>query len=309
MQELTNVNQQLTDSENECLNWKLEEIEQSIIKSSISMAKSMLEIGKGLKAICDGKKYAEKGYESFKAYMEDAAAHTYPFSYSQARKHIRVYERYGNKLNSLNCAKIEVLDILRDIPEEEFEKISNDGTIENMTRKEAEELKKKLNAANEQLSLITDELKNEQSKTVKLERQLEEANNRPIETIVQEPSKEQIEKLKKEIEKKSSANLKKAEKEAAELKALNEQLGADKAAADDKIQALERQLQSAAKSSDTELIEFKFYFAQIQDNLKKFMNVLSNISDTDKKEKFKGAAINFVKAILSDLDDGGQSDA
>ena len=112
---------------NECMDWSLEKIEQSIVSSSYDMARSMLEIGKALKVIADGKKYSERGYTSFKEYMEDASAHNFPFSYSQACKHIRVYERFGNRLSELNCAKIEVLDVLRDIPEEDFEKLNDSG--------------------------------------------------------------------------------------------------------------------------------------------------------------------------------------
>ena len=60
-------------------------------------------------------------------------------------------------------------------------------------------------------------------------------------------------------------------------------------------------MQSAEKPADSELIEFKFYFAETQDNLKKFLNALDKVSDPEKKEKFKGAAIKFVEAILGDL--------
>lgn len=82
---------------------------------------------------------------------------------------------------------------------------------------------------------------------------------------------------------------------------LEQALGEDKAAADERIKELERKLQSAEKPADSELIEFKFYFAETQDNLKKFLNALGKVSDPEKKEKFKGAAIKFAEAILSDL--------
>lgn len=319
---------------NECMDWSLEKIEQSIVAHSYDMARSMLEIGKALKAIADGKKYTEKGYSSFKEYMEDASAHTFPFSYSQARKHIRVYERFGGRLSELNCAKIEVLDILRDIPEEDFEKLNDSGELNSLSKREAEELKAKLEAANEQICLLTaenDKIAAEKEKitadcnSIKAERdeyydQMKELESRPVETIIKEPSEEQLnaiadkvyketeEKVYKEAEEKlgkAKSAMEEYEKIVNQLQKekneLEQALGEDKAAADERIKELERKLQSAEKPADSELIEFKFYFAETQDNLKKFLNALGKVSDPEKKEKFKGAAIKFVEAILSDL--------
>lgn len=324
----------ISSRHNECLDWGLEQIEQSIVAHSYDMARSMLEIGKALKAIADGKKYTEKGYSSFKEYMEDASAHTFPFSYSQARKHIRVYERFGGRLSELNCAKIEVLDILRDIPEEDFEKLNDSGELNSLSKREAEELKAKLEAANEQISLLTaenDKIVAEKEKitadcnSIKAERdeyydQMKELESRPVETIIKEPSEEQLnaiadkvyketeEKVYKEAEEKlgkAKSAMEEYEKIVNQLQKekneLEQALGEDKAAADERIKELERKLQSAEKPADSELIEFKFYFAETQDNLKKFLNALDKVSDPEKKEKFKRAAIKFVEAILSDL--------
>ena len=46
----------ISSQHNECLDWGLEQIEQSIVAHSYDMARSMLEIGKALKAIADRKK-------------------------------------------------------------------------------------------------------------------------------------------------------------------------------------------------------------------------------------------------------------
>lgn len=196
----------ISSQHNECLDWSLEQIDQSIVAHSYDMARSILEIGKALKAIEDGKKYTEKGYSSFKEYMEDASAHTFEFKYTQARKHIRVYERFGGRLDKLNCAKIEVLDVLRDIPEEDFEKLNDSGELNAMSKREAEELKAKLEAANEQICLLTaenDKIAVEKEKitadcnSFKAERdeyydQMKELESRPVETIIKEPSEEQL---------------------------------------------------------------------------------------------------------------------
>lgn len=309
----------ISSQHNECLDWGLEQIEQSIVAHSYDMARSMLEIGKALKAIADGKKYTEKGYSSFKEYMEDASAHTFPFSYSQARKHIRVYERFGGRLSELNCAKIEVLDILRDIPEEDFEKLNDSGELNAMSKREAEELKAKLEAANEQICLLTaenDKIVAEKERisadcnSIKAERdeyydQMKELEGRPVETIIKEPSEEQLNAIVEEKLAKAKSAMEEYKEIANQLKnekkKLEQALGEDKAAADERIKELERKLQSAEKPADSELIEFKFYFAETQDNLKKFLNALDKVSDPEKKEKFKGAAIKFVEAILGDL--------
>ena len=327
----------MNSQQNECCNWDLEQIEQSIINHSVNMAKSMLEIGKGLKAINDGEKYKEKGYTSFKAYMEDAAAHTFPFSYSQARKHIRVYERYGGLLADLNCAKIEVLDALRDIPNDDLEELSESGELEKMTKREAEELRDKLKAANEQTSLLTAELEEAKKGAEELERaedgykekisdlydKIRELENRPVETVIKDPTEEQISEIKAAAEKEAAKENKKLaaalkdvksrmkELEAehkAEVEKISQSLGADKAAADERIKELERKLQSAEKPADAELIEFKFYFAETQENLKKFMGTLAKIKDSDKKKKFTAAAIAFVTAIKNDLEEGSETE-
>ena len=324
----------ISSQHNECLDWGLEQIEQSIVAHSYDMARSILEIGKALKAIEDGKKYTEKGYSSFKEYMEDASAHTFEFKYTQARKHIRVYERFGGRLDKLNCAKIEVLDVLRDIPEEDFEKLNDSGELNSLSKREAEELKAKLEAANEQICFLTaenDKIAAEKEKitadcnSIKAERdeyydQMKELESRPVETIIKEPSEEQLnaiadkvyketeEKVYKEAEEKlgkAKSAMEEYEKIVNQLQKekneLEQALGEDKAAADERIKELERKLQSAEKPADSELIEFKFYFAETQDNLKKFLNALGKVSDPEKKEKFKGAAIKFVEAILGDL--------
>lgn len=319
---------------NECMDWSLEKIEQSIVSSSYDMARSMLEIGKALKVIADGKKYSERGYTSFKEYMEDASAHNFPFSYSQACKHIRVYERFGNRLSELNCAKIEVLDVLRDIPEEDFEKLNDSGELSILSKREAEKLKAEIKAANEQISLLSAEKDKitADCNSFKAERdeyyeQMKGLESRPVETVIAEPSEELLRSIREEAAKEAEKNMVSAkseyeeaikklkkEKKAAEgrvkeieeahkkeLDDMSASLGADKAATDERIKELERKLQSAEKPADSELIEFKFYFAETQDNLKKFLNALGKVSDPEKKEKFKGAAIKFVEAILGDL--------
>lgn len=280
--------------DNELMDWSLDRIEKAIIDSSVIMARSMLEIGKGLKAICDGNKYAERGYSSFKEYMEDATAHTYPFSYSQARKHIRVYERFGTRLTELSCAKLEVLDILRSIPAEDFEALEDSGVLAGISKREAEELRQRLDAANEQISFL-------ETETAELKKNLKETENKPVEIITQEPSEEQIKKITSDIEKKHREKIKKLEKEKKELARTSSEMQAELSVTNDRVRSLESKLRSAAKTADAELIEFKLYFSETQESLKKLLTSLGNISDPEKHKTFKNAAVTFVEAILNDL--------
>ena len=196
-----------------------------------------------------------------------------------------------------------------------------------LSKREAEKLKAEIKAANEQISLLSAEKDKitADCNSFKAERdeyyeQMKELESRPVETIIKEPSEEQLnaiadkvyketeEKVYKEAEEKlgkAKSAMEEYEKIVNQLQKekneLEQALGEDKAAADERIKELERKLQSAEKPADSELIEFKFYFAETQGNLKKFLNALDKVSDPEKKEKFKGAAIKFVEAILGDL--------
>lgn len=302
----------------------INDIEDAITQECVNMAHSLLEIGKLLKAICDGKKYETRGFSSFKEYMENDMAHDFSFSYTQARKHIRVYERYGGRLAQLNCAKIEVLDILRDIPEEEFQQLNDSGQLEDMTTKEAEELRAQLEAANKQISFLENEaadtakrfeameetLKSELQLSDELRAEIKAMQKDPVPVAIEQPSEEQIKKIKSEAQADAQAQIDKLnksikdmkDKHKKELANISEKLGADKAAADERIKELESKLQSTAKSSDAELIEFKFYFGEVQNYLGKFLDCLNKISDEKKKDAFKGAAQKFVAKILEELE-------
>lgn len=324
----------------------LEQLECTIIAQNGIMAHCIIETGKALKAIKDGKAYAERGYQSFDEYMQAEGAEKFCFKTSQAYKYIRVYEKFGNRLEDFGSARIEVLDVLRDVPAEEIEAVS--AKLPEMTEAEAKKLRDDLLNANEQISLLSSEKEADAKKIKALEEDIEEyegeheadaqtiqtltkklkaAENRAVEVSVREPDEEEIKKLTEKAVKDAEKSLKKqmddlkkahkkaletaeAEKKAeadakAELEKKVEELSgsidAEKAEHSEKLKALEAKLQSAAKPADAELIEFKFYFAETQENLKKFIGALGKVSDKEKQTKFRQAAITFVSAILDDL--------
>ncbi len=153
-------------------------------------------------------------------------------------------------------------------------------------------------------------LKAELRQSEELRAELKALQGSLVEVAIAEPSPEQIERIKNEAKTEAKAEIDKLnkkmkamqDKHAKELADVSEKLGADKAAADERIKELETKLQSDAKEADSELIEFKFYFAETQNYLGKFLACLDKISDGKKKEAFKNAAKKFVDKIREELD-------
>lgn len=319
----------------------LETAETEVAYWAGQMAMNILRIGRALKIIRDGELFREGGYESFAAYLDARAFKGWTIGQTQGYKYVKVFERYGNRLESLGCSNLEVLYLLKDAPEEDIERLAESGELSSMTVSDAKDYKKELEAANEQISLLSGdneqksaELESEKqaadrlSKDLRaakkeleaLRRERDELKDRPIE--VAQPSDEDIEKIradaraeiKKEYEQQTADRLKAAaaaekaryEEESAKLRETLDKLTAEKESSDSRIKELERSLQSAEKSSDKpaadeNLIEFKFYFAETQENLKKFLAVIDKVGDPGQREKFKGAAKKFISAILNDL--------
>lgn len=323
----------------------LETAETEVAYWAGQMSMNILRIGRALKVIRDGELYREGGYESFAAYLDARAFKGWTIGQTQGYKYVKVFERYGNRLESLGCSNLEVLYLLKDAPEEDIEKLSESGELSSMTVSDAKDYKKELEAANEQISLLSGdneqksaELESEKqaadrlSKDLRaakkeleaLRRERDELKDRPIE--VAQPSDEDIRKMKEEARKEAEADLKKKyesqskdkiksavaaeqakfEEEQTKLRETLDKLTAEKESSDSRIKELERSLQSAEKSSDKpavdeNLIEFKFYFAETQENLKKFLAVIDKVGDPGQREKFRGAAKKFITAILDDL--------
>ncbi|MCM1023849.1 MAG: hypothetical protein NC395_07295 [Prevotella sp.] len=305
----------------------LEFHEQQIISQCRVQALSFAETGKLLKAIRDGKEYEARGFKSFAEYMDDACETVFPFKSGQAYKYIRVYEKYGARLEQFGTVSLDILDMFRDIPAEDFEKLADENNLEKMSVKEAEELKRQLEKATEQISFWQSaakekegELTSAKGRIENLENEIDELQSRPVDVtepdenvineLAEKKAAEQASAHKKEI-KELKKNIKELEKQAKSaddvksdyenrLKELDEKLNASKAESDRHIRELEEQVKKANRA-DAALIEYKFYFSEMQNNLKKFIGVLDQISDADKKEKFKGAAVKFLNGVLEEL--------
>lgn len=319
----------------------LETAENEVSYWAGQMAMNILRIGRALKVIRDGELFREGGYESFAAYLDARAFKGWTIGQTQGYKYVKVFERYGNRLESLGCSNLEVLYLLKDAPEEDIERLAGSGELASMTVSDAKDYKKELEAAQEQISFLedkaketADELHTEQELSDKLntdlsdayrqidglKKELDELKSKPVDTEL--ISDERIAEIKKAAVKEAEADIKKktekavkkavadeqkkAEQEKQKLCETLDKLTAEKSASDDRIKELEQSLQSTEKSPDMpavdeNLIEFKFYFAETQENLKKFLAVIDKVEDQEQREKFRGAAKKFISAILDDL--------
>ena len=319
----------------------LETAENEVNYWAGQMAMNILRIGRALKVIRDGELFREGGYESFAAYLDARAFKGWTIGQTQGYKYVRVFERYGNRLESLGCSNLEVLYLLKDAPEEDIERLAESGELSDMTVADAKDYKKELEAAQQQISFLEDkaketaeELHTEQELSDKLntdltdaykqidglKNELDELKSKPVDTEL--ISDEKIAEIKKAAVKEAEADIKKktekavkkavadeqkkAEQEKQKLRETLDKLTAEKSASDSRIKELEQSLQSTEKSPDMpavdeNLIEFKFYFAEIQESFKKFIAVTEKVEDPEQREKYKGAVRKFISAILDDL--------
>ena len=334
----------VTEVKPEQLPATLETAENEVAYWAGQMAMNILRIGRALKVIRDGELFREGGYESFAAYLDARAFKGWTIGQTQGYKYVKVFERYGNRLETLGCSNLEVLYLLKDAPEEDIERLAESGELSGMTVADAKDYKKELEAAQQQISFLegenkkaADELQTEQEMSEKLnddlsdaykqinglKKELAELKKQPV--SVEFISDEKINELKKEARKEAEAALRKenekavkkavadeqkrAEEEQAKLRETLDKLTSEKAASDSRIKELEENLQSTENKNDggnapvmdENLIEFKFYFAETQENLKKFLAVIDKVGDPEQREKFRGAARKFIAAILDDL--------
>lgn len=146
----------------------------------------------------------------------------------------------------------------------------------------------------------------------KTKTELEMLKNKPIDIAVMEPTSEQIEKIKADAEADLRKQMKKEVKDAeekakakysAELSKLEGKLASEKSSADERIKEIEKKLVSATGQADKERIEFGFYFSEVQDRLKKFIEVIDKVENPESQKKYRAAAVKFIEMILSDISD------
>ena len=241
----------------------LETAEREIAFRAEQAIQSFLFIGRALKIIRDGELFREGGFESFAAYLDARAFKGWTIGQTQGYKYIKVFERYGNRLETLGCMNLDVLYLLKDTPDDEIEKLAESGRLSEMTVRDAKDYKKELEAAQEQISLLSDAVKVSQD-DLKSERELydtlsddfdrlrkeneelakknKELSERPIE--VTSVSDEEIDRIKSDARKEAEKQLRK------EFKSETEK-AVKKAVADEKERS--KKAAAVAENENTEL--------------------------------------------------------
>ena len=248
----------------------LETAEREITFRAEQAIQSFLLIGRALKIIRDGDLFREGGFESFAAYLDARAFKGWTIGQTQGYKYIKVFERYGNRLVTLGCTNLDVLYLLKDTPDDEIEKLAESGQLSEMTVRDAKDYKKELEAAQEQISLLSDAVKVSQD-DLKSERELydtlsddfdrlrkeneelakknKELSERPIE--VTSVSDEEINRIKSDARKEAEKQLRK-EFESEKKKAVKEAVSKEKERSEAAVVAAEND-KSDLEEENTEL--------------------------------------------------------
>lgn len=309
-------------------------LHQEIMANGTLTVRAFYEMCRCLYQMKNGKLYTALGYKDFDSYCEQMAN----IKSRQAAKYVAVYKKLGPQfLQSTSITDIEKLyyiaqmnafdrqELLEQVDvnntsveqlKEEIErlKIKNGEMVDqlNMFQNENEELKKRPEGSAERIKELESRIKElenidkqvndklaakleaETAKADELERKVKELESRPTEVAVQKPDPKEVEKQVKAAEKKLKKEYReRAEKDRAEIERLTSENDSLKSAKDKLRERLE-----GASSADKALIEFEFYFKQMQEDLKGFVSVLERVEDAEKKEKFRAAAEKYLNMVL-----------
>lgn len=309
-------------------------LHQEIMANGSVAAQALYEMCRCLYQMKNGKLYIALGYENFDSYCEEMAH----IKSRQAAKYVTVYEKLGKDfLQSTTTTDIEKLNYIAQINafdrqelleqvdlnktsvsqlKEEIKnlKIRNGEMVDQMSliQSENEELKKRPEGSAERIKELESRIKElenidkqvndklaakleaETAKADELERKVKELESRPTEVAVQKPDPKEVEKQVRAAERKLEKEYReRAEKDRAEIERLTSENDSLKSAKDKLRERLE-----GASSADKALIEFEFYFKQMQEDLKGFVSVLERVEDIEKKEKFRAAAEKYLNMVL-----------
>lgn len=284
----TNANEVMTD---------LDLHEKQIINQMNIAVQTVFEIGKLLKAIRDGKEYAARGIKSFKEYMDEDTGKPFKFGYTQANKYIQVYERYSPMQDKYKNIQLDVLYELRIFSDDELDRVEG---LDKMNADEANQLRKQLEAANEQITLLQSTANNSEEKIEALESEIEHLKSEPADTA-SDNAKKEIAKIKKELKDKAKAEQEKAVREAI----------------DKERKAFDKEKDKAVKEATAELknqVEgYKKKFEAQQENtsevMKKVVELEEKLKSSDNVEKFKAifdlfnAQLENIFVVLSKIND------
>lgn len=175
-------------------------------------------------------------------------------------------EQYGT-------VSLDILDMFRDIPAEEFEQLAEENDLNKMSVKEAEELKKQLEKANEQISFLQSAVNEKNSEIVgvhehigvlkgekeALEKEIEELQKRPVDVLIKEPDDSVIaERVDEQVKEQTSAHKKEIKELKKNIKDLEQQAkSAEKVKSDyeNKLKELDERLNASKVESDKHITQ------------------------------------------------------
>lgn len=305
---------------------------QKIITAEQTAANAMMSLCENLKLMRDKHLYEALGFETFDGYTERACG----IKRRQAYNYISTYEKLGGTVLQSNAQLgITKLQLLTEVCAVDRDDFIADNDLAGMSVREIKELVEKSKQQGEQLALLGDELndsntvqkslqsdkKNLTDENKLLQKRIKELEDKPVEVAVQEPTQAQIEaaakskinSLKASFEKEKQNAVEEAVKQATEktkssvketlekdYKAKLESIEKERQAALDKAKQLANKLD---KNADADLVTATLYFNELQSHLKKFINSVEKICETNSAqgEKLKQIAQNFLSNTIANL--------
>lgn len=305
---------------------------QKIITAEQTAANAMISLCENLKLMRDKHLYEALGFETFDTYTEQACG----IKRRQAYNYISTYEKLGGTVLQSNAQLgITKLQLLTEVCAVDRDDFIADNDLAGMSVKEIKELVEKSKQQGEQLALLGDELNdsNNAQKLLQADKQnlaeenkllhkrIKELESKPVEVAVQEPTQAQIEaaakskinSLKASFEKEKQNAVEEAVRQATEktksnvketleknYKAKLESIEKERQAALDKAKQLANKLD---QNADADLVTATLYFNELQSNLKKFINSVEKICETNSAqgEKLKQIAQNFLSNTIANL--------
>lgn len=253
---------------------KAVEVHKKIIANAQIAQSSILEMGKGLKEMCDGKLYKELGYATF----EDYTQREFGMNRNQAYKYISITENLSEDFVSsrIQNAGVTKLYLLSTLSEEQQAEITDVADIEKITVKELKEqikmLEKKADSITQEKAHAEAEIEALQNvngklinKSRSLERQLKEIEDKPVEVAVVEvpvPNEEYEKKLKDFEQQKEQA-----EKEIAKLKA-------------------EISRRAGQQPESSEKVKFKILLTTAYDSVQRAVEFIQTVDSSQNRELY-----------------------
>ena len=284
MSELININGRMSEAQTEAV-----KLHQSIMLNAELAANSIVAMCRDLKTMRDRRLYEELGCSEFGEYTEKLVG----IKARQAYTYISTYEKLGDTVLHSNAnLGITKLSMIAQLNSEDRVEMLESGKADEMTVSELKRLVEENKNQGEQISMLTAEIEQ-----LKQNEEATEENSEFEETITQ---------LKSQLEEKNALVDKLEKAEAEKKRAYSEGEKSAQAAANQKIDLLNSQIEAAKLHSqelekqlalsDSTSAEAKVYIFSIQAEFNSLMTVIGKMPP-EQGEKFKGAVKKLCNAI------------